>query len=79
MNRITLKSRVSEDGTLRLSLPLGAQEAGHDVQVTVEPFDVSPPMTSEAWQAWVTSMAGSWQGEFERSPQGDFEQRDPFP
>jgi hypothetical protein len=36
------------------------------------------PMTKDEWKTWVESMAGSWQGEFERPPQGEFEERDPF-
>src|SRR5271165_4461019 len=36
MNRIVVEHRVREDGVLQLTLPLGAEGAGRDVQVTVE-------------------------------------------
>jgi hypothetical protein len=46
--------------------------------VTVEPLAPKKPMTQEEWRAWVDSMAGTWQGEFERPPQGEYEQREPL-
>lgn len=77
MNQVVINSRVDSDGVLRVTLPLGATDANREVQVVVSP--VAPkPMTQDEWKAWVLSMAGSWQGEFERPPQGEFEQRDPF-
>lgn len=57
---------VSNDGMLHLSLPLGLEEANHEVQVTVEPFSPKKSMTQDEWHAWVDSMAGTWQGDFER-------------
>ena len=35
-------------------------------------------MTQEEWHAWVDSMAGTWQGEFERPAQGEYEEREPL-
>jgi len=46
--------------------------------VTVEPVAAKKPMTQEEWRGWVASMAGTWQGDFERIPQGNYEERD-FP
>lgn len=37
MNRIVMTSKVGHDGTLHLSLPLGAAEADREVQITVIP------------------------------------------
>lgn len=37
MNRMVVKATVSSDGSLHLDLPVGAEEAGKEVQVTVEP------------------------------------------
>ncbi len=34
------------------------------------------PKTQAEWAAWVASMAGAWQGEFERPPQGEYEERE---
>jgi hypothetical protein len=76
MNRIVVKSKVSGDGILRLSAPIGLDEAEKDVQVTVEPSTPATPMTREQWGDWVDSMAGTWQGDFQRPPQGEYEVRE---
>jgi hypothetical protein len=77
MDRMVLKSRVSSDGILRLALPVGLEQADKEVQVTVEPVPPAP-MSQEQWRAWVQSMAGKWQGDFERPPQGEYEERAPL-
>ena len=69
MDRIVLKSKVSSDGILHLSLLMGMAEADQEVQVTVEPSARRKPLSQEEWAAWVEAMAGSWQGSFERPPQ----------
>lgn len=71
MNRIVVKSKVSSDGILHLSLPVGLEDADREVQVTVDPFATKKTMTTEEWRTWVDSMAGTWQGDFERPPQGE--------
>ena len=76
MNRIVVKSKVSNDGILRLSVPVGLEEADKEVQVTVEPLAPKKPMTQEEWRVWVGSMAGAWQGDFERPPQGEYKNRE---
>lgn len=76
MNRIVMRSKVSSDGILNVSLPVGLEEADQEVQVTVEPFNPKQPMMQAEWSAWVDSMAGTWQGDFERPPQGEYEVRD---
>ena len=47
MNRLVLISKVGSDGTLHLHLPIGADEADKNVQITVEPVpgaaDSQPP------------------------------------
>jgi hypothetical protein len=78
MNRIVMKSKVSSDGILHLSVPVGLEEAEKEVQVTVEPCDPKKQMTRDEWRAWVDSMAGTLQGDFERPPQGEYEQRVPL-
>jgi hypothetical protein len=78
MNRVVMKSKVSRDGILHLAVPVGLADADREVQVTVEAVDVKPPMSQSEWSVWVDSLAGSWQGDFERPPQGDFEQREPL-
>jgi hypothetical protein len=78
MTRMILNARIGADGVLRLNVPLGPQEAHQDVQVTVEAVTPRKPMTQAEWAAWVQSMAGTWQGDFERPPQGELQERDPL-
>lgn len=77
MNRIIVKSKVSHDGVLHLHLPVGEAAADKEVQVTVEPIS-SSAMSQEEWKRIVLSTAGKWQGEFERPPQGEYEEREPL-
>jgi hypothetical protein len=78
MDPVTVRSRVDADGTLRVIVPIGAQDANREVQVTVEPVTPEKAASQAEWEAWVDSMAGCWQGGFERPPQGTLEQRDPL-
>ena len=78
MNRIVVKQRVGNDGTLQLNPPLGAEEAGRDVQVTVESVEPIIELAAEAWRAGILATAGRWQGEFERTSQGEVEDREPL-
>jgi hypothetical protein len=75
MSRVEIVSKVGSDGVLRLAVPLAESEAGRDVRVTVEPLP-RPAMTQEEWRAFVLRTAGTWQGEFERPEQGEYEVRD---
>jgi hypothetical protein len=76
MNRMVVKSKVGSDGVLHLALPVGVDEADNEVQITVEPIAPKKEMTQEEWAAWVQSMGGTWQGDFERPPQDELEERD---
>jgi hypothetical protein len=78
MNRIVVKSKVSSEGILHLALPVGLETADQEVMVTVESAVPITPLTQEEWGAWVDSLAGTWQGDFERPPQGDYEEREPL-
>jgi hypothetical protein len=78
MHRIVVETRVSGDGILQLSLALGAEEAGRDVRVTVEPIGAENEMTTDEWRAGILATAGGWQGGFERPPQGELEEREPL-
>jgi hypothetical protein len=75
MNRMIVHSKVDPDGVLRLTLPIGAIEANHDLQITIESAGASSPSAAE-YHRWIESVAGQWQGEFERMPIGEFESRD---
>jgi hypothetical protein len=74
MSPIVTTATVGPDGTLTLALP--PEAAGQTVRVTVNP--APKPMTQEEWSAWVLSTAGTWQGEFERPPQDEYEEREPL-
>jgi hypothetical protein len=77
MNRVEVDATVGADGVLRLEISLDPTEAGREVRVTIQPL--TPKMTVEEWHAFIYRTAGSWQGDFERPPQGEYEERDPLP
>lgn len=78
MNRMVVQSRVGADGVLHLDVPIGQAEADKEVQITIDPVP-RPAMAQEEWRQFVLSTAGAWQGELERPPQGEYEQRDELP
>lgn len=77
MTRIVIDSQVGADGVLHLTLPLGAAEAGQGVRVTVEPL-AALNKSAEEWRQAVLATAGGWQGDLERPPQSDYEEREPL-
>lgn len=77
MNRIVVNSRVGSDGILQLTLPVGSDAADQEVQITVEPVGPSA-LSPDEWRQRILETAGKWQGEFERSEQGEYEQREPL-
>lgn len=82
MNRLILTSKVDADGILRMAVPVGPAEADREVQVTIESPPASSPWTSEdqrKYAEWLKqNIFGKWEGEFERMPQGEYEERDPL-
>src|SRR5437868_6948316 len=64
MKRMVVKSKLSRDGVLHLTLPVGLEEAEKEVQVTVEPV-AAATVSQEAWRQAILATAGKWQGEFE--------------
>jgi hypothetical protein len=78
MHRTVVERRLSGEGVLELTLPFGAEEAGRDVWVTIEPVGPKRQITPEEWRTGILATAGCWQGQFERPPQGDFEEREPL-
>ena len=77
MDRMTIKSRVGADGVLHLNVPVGEAIANREVQVTIEPVGQAVKrMTREEWRDFILQTAGTWQGDFERPEQGEYEQRD---
>jgi hypothetical protein len=78
MNRIVVRSRVGVDGVLHVTVPVGTDDADREVRVTIEPAELADP-AAEGYSDWLRSVAGQWQGEFERPPQGTSEEREPLP
>jgi len=77
MTKLVLRSTSGSDGKLRLEVPVGMPNTDFEVEVVARPKPLEPAaakkgMTPAEWQAWVASMAGTWQGDFERPPQGEF-------
>jgi hypothetical protein len=79
MTHIELRTKVGPDGVLALSVPVGMSEANQEVKVVVESVAPRSTMTQEEWQKFIAETAGSWEGEFERPEQGEFEKRDEWP
>ncbi len=76
MSRIIVHAKTGPDGTLHLDVPLGPEQAGREVQVVIE--SAARPLTAAEYATWVRSMAGAWQGDFERPSQGEYEHREPL-
>jgi hypothetical protein len=75
MNRMVVKSRVRADGILQVRVPLASEDANRDVLVTIEPS--AEPIADDSYSAWLKSVAGKWQGDFQRPPEGTLEEREP--
>ena len=68
MNRIVLTAKVSSDGSVRLDVPVGADEAGSDVQITVEPIALAGKRALSAADLLNSGLVGIWS---ERTDVGD--------
>jgi hypothetical protein len=77
MIRLTVRSRIDADGVLRVAVPIGLHDAEREVNVTIEPIDGRTEEQTE-YVSWLDGIAGKWQGDFERLPELDFEERDPL-
>ncbi len=69
-----LTARVGADGILRLDVPMGPELAGQMVELAVATYRV--PETEAEKMAVIRNLAGTWQGDFERPPQGEHQERD---
>ena len=78
MTRLIVRSRVGSDGVLRVAIPVGPSEADAEMQLTVESV-AKPPQSQLEYEALIDSLAGAWQGDFERPEQGKPEDREPLP
>jgi hypothetical protein len=75
MNSIVLQSTSGPDGKLHLEVSVGAPNTEFEVELVLRP-KAKPTTTQAEYAAWVEALAGTWQGPFERPPQGEFEQRE---
>jgi hypothetical protein len=79
MTRLTMRSRIGSDGVLHVTVPVGAEDANREVQITVEPVP-SLTMTTEEWRQFVLATAGSVADPtFVRHDQGEYERREELP
>lgn len=69
----TVIVRAGADGIVTLAL--GKACANELIQVTAQTI---PETTSEEWLRFIESTAGKWEGELERPPQGEYEEREPL-
>jgi hypothetical protein len=78
MERIVVEQRLNGGRVLELRLPLGEDQAGRDVRVTIEPLGPKTAITQAEWRECILATAGTWQGGFERPPLGTLEEREPL-
>ncbi len=80
MEAIHLKSRVGNDGVLKLEIPLGVTDTDIEVMVVVEPARAEPATVGGdlGWPSdFLGKIAGGWRGErLTRPDQGRLEVRD---
>ncbi len=74
MNRVEFLMRIGPDGILHLDLPMGVNAAETEVRVIVEP-NGQANHPAQSWHDFVESLAGSWQGDYERPASLAFERR----
>ncbi len=78
METLHFKARIGPDGVLRLSLPVGIEMAGREVEVVIEP--AGPRMSPEEWRESILESGGRiTDPTFRRHEQGEYEERDPWP
>ncbi|HZU38054.1 MAG TPA: hypothetical protein VFA18_19185 [Gemmataceae bacterium] len=75
MSSIVLHSRSGPDSKLHLEVPVDRPNTEFEVEVVIRPKAKSATTQAE-YTARVEGLAGTWQGDFERPPQGEFEQRE---
>ena len=77
LRTLEFRQRPDADGVLRLQVPFGASDQRYRVIILIE-----PETEAESQRPWSTGFfektCGQWQGELERAPQGEYEQRESF-
>jgi hypothetical protein len=62
---------------LQVLVPLGSEDANRDVLVTIAPSADSA--AGEPYSDWLKTVAGKWQGDFQRPPKELLEEREVSP
>jgi hypothetical protein len=75
MNRIVVKTRIGNDGSLHLDIPVGAGEADTEVQVTVEPLAVAARRDPLASDLLNSGLVGMWAGRADIADNHEFARR----
>ena len=82
MKIVELRSRVGEDGVLRLEIPVEARSQELEVLIVMNPVSrpASPIAGSNAWPSgYFESTAGAFRNEpMERGDQGGYDYREPL-
>ncbi|HZG66040.1 MAG TPA: hypothetical protein VEZ12_04810 [Herpetosiphonaceae bacterium] len=79
MRRIELVATVTEDGMLTIQVPADVVPGAHMVIVEIDEQALRPDQHDGSdWLTFVQETAGAWRGEFERSPEGEYEHRAAF-
>lgn len=76
MYRMVVKAKVSSDGSLHLDLPVGIEEAGKEVQITVEPApSTGNRRTMSASDLLHSGLVGMWADRTDLSDSREFARR----
>lgn len=74
LDTMRLNGRTDEQGVLRLTLPVGVKETEYEVVVVMQPKE---PKGERVWPpGFFEQVVGKWEGEFERPPQGEINDRE---
>ncbi len=77
MTTLQTRASVGVDGNVNVVIPVGKEEAGTEVLVTIAP--APPRLSQKEWLEIIDRTAGSIDDPtFFRQPQGDYENREPL-
>ncbi|CAA9341264.1 MAG: hypothetical protein AVDCRST_MAG93-6661 [uncultured Chloroflexia bacterium] len=79
MRRIELIATVTADGMLTISVPADVVPGAHAVIVEIDERALGVGQQDGSdWLTFVQETAGAWRGDFERLPEGAYEDRVAF-
>lgn len=75
LRTLEFRQHPDADGILRLQVPVDAVDQRYRVIILIEPESAAD--SQRPWSAgFFEKTCGQWQGELERAPQGEYEQRE---